>query len=85
MIWDVFDEDWERMYNLAVQYHLENGHIHTSSKEVYRGYNLGMWIKRQCDGKEGLSTQQTQKLERLGIVWKRNKTTFTQRGRNSLC
>ena len=76
MIWDVFDEDWERMYNLAVQYHLENGHIHTSSKEVYRGYNLGMWIKRQCDGKEGLSTQQTQKLERLGIVWKRNKTKW---------
>lgn len=76
MIWDVFDEDWEKMYGIATQYYLEHGHIHTAHKEVYQGYNLGQWLNRQCCGKTELTTLQIKKLEQLGIVWERNKTKW---------
>ena len=76
MVWDIYEADWEAMYCLAEQYFIEHKHLNIGAKEKYKGQNLGMWVKRQCDGKENLTSAQTYRLECIGIVWRRNETKW---------
>lgn len=76
MVWDIYEADWEAMYCLAEQYFIEHKHLNIGAKEKYKGQNLGMWVKRQCDGKENLTSAQTHRLECIGIVWRRNETKW---------
>ena len=76
MVWNIFEANWEAMYYLAEQYFIEHKHLNVGSTEKYKGQNLGMWVKRQCDGKENLTATQSHRLECIGIVWKRNETKW---------
>lgn len=78
MVWDIFDADWDKMYDLACEYFNEYGDLAIKSYEQYQGQNLGAWIKRQCLGKENLSQEQIERLENLGIIWKRNENKWGQ-------
>ncbi len=76
MIWDIYEADWEMMYNIAQRYYDEHKHLYIGSEEKYQGYNLGAWVKRQRTDKENLTPNKMHRLEAIGIVWRRNETKW---------
>ena len=74
MIWE-FDDSWETGYQHAKNYFLEKGDLAVPNTYICTdGYRLGKWISNQrCaykgNARKGLTIQQVQKLEALGMVW----------------
>ena len=74
MIWDVINDEWDIMYELAVKYKKEFGTLAIKATEKYMGKNLGKWISRQRQAYRGngrlkISPERISKLELLGICW----------------
>lgn len=76
---NMHDIEWNRMYNLAVVYYKQNGHLRIPTnfktddgyKYSINGQNLGGWISRQrTKYKTGqLSQEQFTKLQAIGMIF----------------
>ena len=75
MVWDASidkEENWNKWYNLAVEYYNKRGNLLVSKKyETSSGENLGKWIanKRTAYKKGNLLPSQVEMLESIGMVW----------------
>lgn len=66
------DDPWEKGYIHAQEYYVQNANLMVPGKyECSDGYNLGGWIKnqRQQYSERGISEDQIQRLESIGMVW----------------
>ena len=72
MIWNTYDNVWNRMYPEAQKYYQENGNLLVPFKyEISSDKKLGIWIS-ECRGKykDGkLSQEQIEALENIGMIW----------------
>lgn len=77
MIWNREDYNWDIVYNLAVEYFIENKNLLLTIDEVYKDYKLGRWLSRQRSAfnKEKLPLDRLKKLELISMPWdlKRSK------------
>ena len=67
-------ESWNKMYNFAKQYYEEFGNLLVPIKLVYKGSNLGTWIKTQrqacrSETKYLITPKQIELLNQIGMVW----------------
>ena len=75
MVWDASinkEENWNKWYNLAVEYYNKHGNMLVSKKyETSSGENLCKWIanKRTAYKKGNLLPSQVEMLESIGMVW----------------
>ena len=69
--WDVLDDDWNKMYNLLIEYTKFNSIYNVSTKLKYCNHNLGRWIsiqrKNYKDNK--LSKHRIDKLNDVDFIW----------------
>jgi hypothetical protein len=70
--------EWLKIYGLLVRYKLKNGHINVQAREKFEGISLGTWIVRQRAVKDTLSSEQIDKMEKLGFDWSPNETQWFQ-------
>jgi len=84
MIWDLKENDWMHMYNLADTYYKEHGNLKVPQGFITsNGEQLGVWISNQRkmyrnrnnpneqskNGKVPLTDEQVTMLESIGILW----------------
>ena len=75
MVWDASinkEENWNKWYNLAVEYYNKHGNLLVSKKyETSSRENLCKWIanKRTAYKKGNLLPSQVEMLESIGMVW----------------
>jgi hypothetical protein len=71
IVWDVLDDNWERMFALLVQYKEHEGHCNVPLHHEEKEGNLGVWVSVQRIAKKGgrLDVTREQRLEKLGIAW----------------
>lgn len=74
--WDIAEDFWQQGYRCAEDYYRAQGHLRIAAG--YRtedGFHLGAWIANQkARAKKGLLTaEQTEALERIGMVWQVQK------------
>lgn len=72
MVWSISDYEWMKMYELAVEYHNEHGHLLVPSKyKTLNNISLGFWIghqrKNYYDNK--LSSDKITLLNEIGMIW----------------
>ena len=84
MVWDAYDSQWNKMFELAQQYFLGHGNLLVSASYITDGgANLGSWISHQRKayknrflskserntGNKPLTDEQVFMLERIGMIW----------------
>jgi superfamily II DNA or RNA helicase len=72
MVWDPFDEEWQRGISAARAYFEENGHLRFPGGYVTDdGFRLERWIvKRRTERRAGtLSQERVAELDALGMSW----------------
>ena len=84
MMWDVYVEKWNRMYELANDYFIQHGNIDVPQRYITsNGEKLGLWIGYQRQayqnrmlsrdkwiaGMSPLTDEQVQMLENIGMKW----------------
>ena len=72
MIWSVYEYDWMRMYDQAVQYYRENGNLLVPNNyKTKNNISLGSWIgKQRKDYRENkISDKEVNLLNQIGMVW----------------
>ena len=71
IVWEVWSQQWEKMYTLLTQYKQQEGHCNVPKSHQEDGQNLGNWLHRQRLNKKNgkLDTMKEQKLEDLGVMW----------------
>ena len=71
MVWDVHDEKWEEMYDLAKKYYLKYNNLLIKDYVIINGVKLGRWIRYQRKQYKArkLSEERIKKLEEIGMVW----------------
>ena len=71
MVWDKYDDYWNKMFLLAQEYYNVNNNLRISQHYVAKGENLGQWISHQrvAYKKGKLSDKQILMLETIGMVW----------------
>lgn len=67
--------DWDKIYELAKVYYINNGNLDDSEKIIIDGFRLDYWIQNQRhDYKKGvLSLDKIEKLESIGMIWKKDR------------
>ncbi len=79
MIWSVIEYKWTKMYNYAVAFYKEHGHLNIPFNYEFIDNNetikLGVWInyQRKSKKKNTLSASKIALLEKLNIVWEFTK------------
>ena len=68
------DATWDAYYELAMEYHAKYGHLDIPTTYQHKGMLLGKWIYSQRRIRNGevngfLSSEQIQKLEKIGMLW----------------
>jgi predicted helicase len=71
VVWDVFSQKWEDMFNLLLQYKEREGDCNAPDKYKKDGENLGTWLNNQrANKKKGkLDNERIRRFEEIGIVW----------------
>ena len=76
MIWDVFDSQWEKGYNHAMEYFKTHGDLLVPNKyKSDDGFPLGTWVAARRGGYMGYGSwarpteAQIGRLEAIGMVW----------------
>ena len=72
MVWDKHGHQWERNYSACVEYYQTYGHLNIPLTYVNpQGLRMGTWLRRvrRIRKNGGLSTEQIQRLDEIGIVW----------------
>ena len=84
MMWFVFDENWNRMFELAKEYFVEHGNLEVPISYVNAdGEKLGAWVRNQrtayknrylsLGNRQGtyapLTDEQVAKMESIGMIW----------------
>ncbi len=75
MIWHKYDYNWFKMYDYAVKFYKEHGHLNIpfnyEIKEKTKTIKLGVWInsQRKRQKKNILSEEKIAYLEKLNIKW----------------
>lgn len=84
VVWDVFAEHWEVMYELLATYRMREGHVNVPKRHVEDGEPLGGWVMNQRERYKvremsveehkkrrgrAMSDSQVQRLEFLGMSW----------------
>ena len=66
-----FDDRWEKMYNLLIEYKAEIGSTYIPKRETYKGHNLGSWCQEQRIYKKSgkLNQKRINKLNAIGFIW----------------
>ena len=72
MIWDIYENEWNKMYDLAKEYYEKNNHLNIPRRYITEdGVKLGSWIssQRTLYKSKKLKKDQIEKLESIKIVW----------------
>ena len=74
VVWDIFEDQWERNFVLLEHFKEREGHCNVPALHEEDGINIGKWIDRQRQVKKGnvsgnLSSEQIERLESLGMIW----------------
>lgn len=75
MVWNVPDQQWNEIYELAKEYYEKHGHLKVPRSYVTEsGIQLGMWVsdRRRNYVNNMLTDEQISKLESIGMVWNVN-------------
>ena len=71
MVWDKYDDYWNKMFLLAQEYYNVNNNLRISQHYVAKGENLGQWVsdlrRKYKNGK--LSSERIALLESIGMIW----------------
>ncbi len=76
LVWEPFDEDWQRALTAERAYYQANGNLTVPGEFVDDdGFRLGQWVvDRRQDRKKGkLTPERIADLDSLGIVWDRHE------------
>ena len=73
-IWDAFEYQWDKNYNLLKEYKEKFGNCNVPSGYKYKDTNLGTWVSQQrCalrrTSKIILSNDKIDKLNSIGFIW----------------
>ena len=72
MIWNLYDNTWNNMYQLAKNYYEKNGNLFISQRFVTAsGEALGQWISRQRQEllKGRITEERIKLLDNIGMIW----------------
>ena len=72
MVWDPFDVQWNKNFELAKKYYEENGNLLVPQSFVTaEGKNLGRWIRTQRKRykEKKIPSAEIERLEKIGMVW----------------
>ncbi len=70
MVWSKQDLGFERGFDAAVQYFVQNGHLNVPCQyETREGFKLGAWLSSLRKRRNRLSLEQQQQLDRLHMNW----------------
>ena len=75
MVWNVPDQQWNEIYELAKEYYEKHGNLKIPRQYVTEsGVQLGMWVsdRRRNYVNNMLTDEQISKLESIGMVWNVN-------------
>lgn len=80
MVWDVYDDAWERGYAKAETYYKAHGDLNVPARMTMEdGYPLGRWLGNQRQAREGkfqhrqLTQEQIRRLDAIGMNWGRSR------------
>lgn len=80
MVWDVYDDAWERGYAQAKTYFEAHGDLNVPARMTTEdGYPLGRWLGNQRQAREGkfqhrqLTQEQIRRLDAIGMNWGRSR------------
>jgi hypothetical protein len=73
VVWDILDDQWERMFALLGQFKEREGHCNVQDNHKEEDTNLGRWVRSQRAAKKAgtLDVTRERHLERFGVVWDR--------------
>ena len=70
-VWDVRRHQWEKGFSALKAFHEINGHCRVSYKHIEDdGFKLGLWAGNQRARLHKLSSDQKDRLNALGFVWR---------------
>ena len=74
VVWDPFEDQWERNFALLEQFIEREGHCNVPVLYEEGGIKLGEWLNRQRQARKGnkgysLSSERIEKLANLGVIW----------------
>lgn len=74
-VWDVFQDQWDFMFDLLCDYKYEFDNCNVPHSFIYKGYNLGRWCANQRQSLKGnirnnLTKERIDKLNGIGFLWK---------------
>ncbi len=67
--WDPHAEQWEEGFAALQKFYQREGHSRVPKGHQEFGLNLGSWVAHRRREKEGLTTDQTRRLDSLGFSW----------------
>lgn len=72
------NKSWDEWYSLASQYYSNHGNLLVPKSFVdSQGNNLGTWIRSQRHRADALSDGRKEKLDAIGMVWKRYDSAWS--------
>jgi len=75
----IYDQKWEKFYNIAKKFYEENQHLDIPQKCIIDGFKIGLWINNQrraytcIDGSRRITKEQIDKLNEIGMIWKKRE------------
>lgn len=77
--WDVFSEQWDAMYTEAQAYYKTHKDLNVPRGYIgSNGKRLDSWIFKQRREKEKLTHEQVKRLEKIGMIWRKQPQTETK-------
>ena len=69
--WDLYQQEWEEMYQDLLQYKKENGDTNVPQRQS----KLGRWVstQRRLNNKNQLQIERKQLLDSIGFAWSSEK------------
>ena len=68
-VWDPLAAAWEEGFSKLLQFKELEGHCVVPQRFKLDGFTLGHWVNRQRTFKDSLSSEQKQRLDKLGFIW----------------
>lgn len=72
VVWDPFEQQWERNFELLTAFHDREAHCDVPTKHEEKDVKLGLWLhnQRKVQGKGTLDVARRDRLEALGVRWR---------------
>jgi hypothetical protein len=68
-VWEPHHEQWEEGFGYLLRFKEREGHCRVPATAPEGGYNLGLWVRKQRNKKENLSSDRVKRLDEIGFVW----------------